>query len=86
LTPRAGSLQRTDILAPYRHELGYSVLHEIRRVRTNRIAQLLVETQMPVCEIADALGFADIQHFARYFRSAKKKISLLAYRKSRGGR
>jgi AraC-like DNA-binding protein len=53
-------------------------------VRTDKIAQLLVETQMPVCEIAEELGFDDIQHFARYFRSAKS-MSPLAYRKTQGG-
>jgi AraC-like DNA-binding protein len=39
---------------------------------------------MPVCEIAEELGFGDIQHFARYFRSAKN-ISPLAFRKIQGG-
>jgi LacI family transcriptional regulator len=68
----------------FRRELGYSVLDEIRRVRTDKIAQLLVETLMPVREIAGALGFADIQHFARYFRSAKG-MSPLAYRKTLSG-
>jgi LacI family transcriptional regulator len=82
---RIAGASRRVLEKRFRHELGYSVLNEIRRVRTNKIAQLLVETQMPVCEIAEALGFADIQHFARYFRSAKK-ISPLAYRKTRGGR
>ncbi len=81
---RSAGASRRVLEKRFRHELGYSVLNEIRRVRTNKIAQLLIETQMPVCEIAEALGFADLQHFARYFRSAKK-ISPLAYRKTRGG-
>jgi LacI family transcriptional regulator len=82
---RSAGVSRRVLEKRFRHELGYSVLSEIRRVRTNKIAQLLVETQMPICEIAEALGFADIQHFARYFRSAKN-ISPLAYRKTQGGR
>jgi LacI family transcriptional regulator len=80
---RSAGTSRRVLEKRFRHQLGYSVLNEIRRLRTNKIAQLLVETQMPVREIAEALGFADIQHFARYFRSAKK-ISPLAYRKTRG--
>jgi LacI family transcriptional regulator len=68
----------------FRRELGYSVLNEIRRVRTDKIAQLLVETHMPVREIAEALGFADIQHFARYFRACKN-VTPLAYRKAQAG-
>jgi transcriptional regulator GlxA family with amidase domain len=53
-------------------------------VRTDKIAQLLVETQLSVREIADAMGFGDVQHFARYFRSVRN-VSPLAYRRSLGG-
>ena len=59
------------------------MLDEIRRVRTDQIAQLLVETDLPVAQIADLLGFADTQHIARYFR-ADKHTSPLAYRKTYG--
>jgi AraC-like DNA-binding protein len=68
----------------FRRELGCSVLEEIRRVRAGMIAQLLVETLNPVHEIADALGFTDVQHFARYFRSVRG-MSPLVYRKTLGG-
>jgi LacI family transcriptional regulator len=81
---RSAGVSRRLLEKRFRRELGYSVLNEIRRVRTDKIAQLLHETQMTVCEIAEELGFADVQHFARYFRSVKK-ISPLAYRKSQGG-
>jgi LacI family transcriptional regulator len=68
----------------FRRELGCSVLDEIRRVRTEKMAQLLVDTQLPVREIAETLGFGDLQHSARYFRSVKK-MSPLAYRKAYAG-
>ncbi len=68
----------------FRRELGCSVLDEIRRMHTDKMAQLLVETQLPVCEIAETLGFGDVQHFARYFRSVKN-MSPLAYRKAYAG-
>jgi len=68
----------------FRRELGHSVLDEIRRVRTDKVAQMLVETQLPVAEIAEALGFSEVQHFARYFR-AVKNMSPLAYRKKFAG-
>jgi LacI family transcriptional regulator len=77
---RAAGLSRRLLEKRFRTELGCSVLTEIRRVRTDKIAQLLVETQMPVYEIAESLGFSDIQHFARYFRAARQ-MSPLAYRK-----
>jgi LacI family transcriptional regulator len=78
---RNAGISRRLLEKRFRRELGYSVLDDIRRVRTDKMAQLLVETQLPVCEIAETLGFGDVQHFARYFRSVKK-MSPLAYRKA----
>ncbi|MPN15588.1 hypothetical protein SDC9_162922 [bioreactor metagenome] len=60
--------------------MGTSILEEIRRARTDQIARMLVETALPVSQIADSLGFEDVQHFARYFR-AGKLMSPLAYRR-----
>jgi LacI family transcriptional regulator len=78
---RIAGISRRLLEKRFRRELGYSVLDDIRRVRTDKMAQLLVETQLPVCEIAETLGFGDVQHFARYFRSVKN-MSPLAYRKT----
>ena len=52
-------------------------------MRTDQIARLLVETDLPVAKIADLLGFPDMQHIARYFH-ADKHISPVAYRKAHG--
>lgn len=82
---RASGISRRALEKRFRDSLGRSVLDEIRRVRTDQIARLLVETEMPVAQIADRLGFADAQHIARYFRSAKA-VSPLAYRKTHGRR
>ena len=49
------------------------------------IVKLLIETELPVGRIAESLGFADVQHFARYFR-AVKQMSPLAYRRTYGKR
>ena len=80
---RSSGLSRRTLEKQFRKMLGRSVLDEIRRMRTDQIAQLLVETDMPVAQIADLLGFADTQHIARYFR-AEKGMSPLAYRKAYG--
>ena len=80
---RASGLSRRPLEKRFRNTLGRSVLDEIRRVRTDQIAQLLVETDLPVAQIAELLGFADMQHVARYFRAAKQ-VTPLAYRKARG--
>ncbi|MDE3068750.1 MAG: DNA-binding transcriptional regulator [Verrucomicrobiota bacterium] len=82
---RAAGLSRRALEIRFRRELGCSIHHHVRRVRTDQIARLLVETEMSVARIADSLGFPDVQHFARYFR-AVKQISPLAYRKAYGSR
>jgi len=77
---RAAGLSRRALEKRFRQELGHSILHGVRRARTEQIARLLVETQLPVGHIAESLGFEDVQHFARYFRAARQ-MSPLAYRK-----
>lgn len=77
---RAAGLSRRALEKRVREQMSCSVLDEIRRVRTGHIARLLVETHLPVTQIATACGFEDTQHFARYFR-AVKRMSPLEYRK-----
>lgn len=79
----AAGLSRRALEKRFRNILGRSVLQEIRRMRTDQIARLLAETDMTVAQVADLLGFADLQHFARYFR-AGKNMSPLAYRRAYG--
>jgi LacI family transcriptional regulator len=80
---RRAGLSRRLLERRFRREFNSSVQMEIRRVRTDQIARLLVETLMPIGDIAESLGFPDVQHFARYFRSGKQ-ISPLAYRRQMG--
>jgi len=68
---RATALSRRGLEKRFRRILGRSILEEIRRVRTDQIARLLVETDLPISAIADLLGFPQVQHVARYFRAAK---------------
>jgi LacI family transcriptional regulator len=82
-TAAAAGLSRRVLEKRFRKYLKYSALEEIRRVRTDQIARMLVETELPVGQIAEALGFEDVQHVARYFR-AGKGLSPLAYRKTHG--
>jgi LacI family transcriptional regulator len=78
---RSAGTSRRALEKRFRRLLGRSILQEIRRVRTDHIGRLLVETQLTVGQIADRLGFADTQHIARYFR-ASKRMTPLSYRKS----
>ncbi len=79
----SAGLARRALEKRFRKQLGRSILEEIRRVRTDQIARLLVETDLPVAKIADLLGFPDVQHIARYFQ-ADKHLGPVAYRKIYG--
>ena len=82
-TAAAAGISRRVLEKRFRQYLKHSALEEIRRVRTDQIARMLVETELPVSQIAETLGFQDVAHVARYFR-AGKGLSPLAYRKTRG--
>jgi LacI family transcriptional regulator len=80
---RAAGLSRRALENRFRLELGRSILQEIRRIRVDLIAQMLMETDLPVSDIARTLGYENLQHIARYFRK-EKHMSLVAFRKSHG--
>ncbi len=82
---RAAGLSRRALEKRFRQLLNHSVLDEIRQVRASQIARLLVETSLPVAQIAQNLGFEDIQHVSRYFRAVKGQTPL-AFRKMNGVR
>lgn len=73
---QAAGLSRRALEKRFRVFLGRSILEEIRRVRTDHMARMLVETELPVTAIAGMLGFTDAHHFARYFRSGKQMTPL----------
>lgn len=83
MVARAAGISRRSLEQRFRSTLGHSILNEIHRVRADNVARMLVETELPISKIAEALGFADVQHIARYFRKTRGK-SPLAYRKALG--
>ncbi len=74
-------ISRRGLERLFRRHTGGSILDAIRRERTGQIARMLVETELSIRQIADAMGFPDTQHFARYFRTVKKISPLLWRRK-----
>jgi LacI family transcriptional regulator len=82
---RAAALSRRVLEKRFRACVGRSVMQEIRRVRTEHIARLLVETELTIHQIGAEMGFGGIEHIARYFRE-EKGISPLAYRRKHGQR
>ena len=77
---RASGLSRRALEKQFRTLLDRSIRREIARVRVERICRMLEETNRPISEIAEAMGFEGQQHFARYFR-AEKGMTPLAYRR-----
>jgi LacI family transcriptional regulator len=80
---QASGLSRRVLEKSFRKILGRSILHEIRRVRVGQICRMLVETNQPISAIALALGYAGVEHVARYFRM-EKRMTPLGYRKRYG--
>jgi len=76
----AASISRRVLEKRFRKLLNRSVFEEIRRVRTRHCIKLLLETNMSISEIADALDFRGVAHISRYFRK-EAGMSLTDYRK-----
>ncbi len=60
--------------------LKRSVYEEIKRARINLISRMLLETDLPISDIAIRLGFNSGSHIARYFEQ-KMGMTPLKYRK-----
>ena len=68
---RATTLSRRALYTRFARTTGRNVSEYIRSVRAARAARLLLETTMPVAQIAAALEFPDEKNFARFFRREK---------------
>jgi LacI family transcriptional regulator len=77
---RAVSMSRRSLYNRFAQILGRSVHEEIKRVRVEQLAQLLVSTSLPISHIATTLGYSDIKNVARYFKQ-QKGMTPLEYRK-----
>jgi LacI family transcriptional regulator, galactose operon repressor len=77
------SIPRRTLEQKFRKELSRTVLEEITRIRIDKIAQMLIESNLSITQIALAMGFSSDAHISRYF-SQKKMLSPLQYRKLYG--
>jgi len=64
--------------------LGHTIHDEINRARMERVAQMLVQTNLPIKQIASDLGYPSPKHIARAFRK-EKGMTLLEFRVKFGG-
>lgn len=63
----------------FKKYLGYTVHEEIKRVKSDEIARLLLQTDLSVFQIAQQMGFENADNFSRYFFKAKG-MSPMAHR------
>lgn len=61
-------LSRPQFHAVFKKATGMTLVDYLNQMRLTRAAQLLQETEQPVVEIANAVGFADQSYFDRRFR------------------
>ena len=71
---------RRSLDEKFQKHLGYTVFAEIRRVRVENIARLLLENDLSISQIALELGYNDSDHIARFFKQ-EKGMTPQAYKK-----
>jgi LacI family transcriptional regulator len=79
----ATSLSRRKLELAFKKELNRSILKEMRRIRTDKIAQMLIETNLSITQIALAFGFSSPSHIGRYFKQ-EKGLTTQEYRQKNG--
>ncbi len=76
----AAGVSRAALYKRFHKSIGHSISSEIRYVRANEIARLLVETNMSISKIALSMGYRNTAHVARFFRH-EKGLTPVEYRK-----
>ncbi len=79
----ATCLSRRTLERRFLKAVGRSVQEEINRMRTERIAQMLVETRMSPVEIALAMGYNSVDNMRRFFQRQTHRTPLQFRRESR---
>ncbi len=73
-------LSRRSLESKFKKLIHRSIQEEIRKVRTDLIAQMLVETNLPISEITAKFDFTDQEHISRYFKK-EKAVGLREFRR-----
>jgi len=79
----ATSISRRSLEQRFRRVLNRSILDEIKRVHTEQVARMLIETNYSVKKITLALGHQSIDNISRYFKQFTG-LSPSEYRKQFG--
>lgn len=62
-------ISRFHLCRQFKKYTGTTVVQYVKAVRIGQAQRLLTETTMPVIEVSKAVGFANVTHFNRVFRS-----------------
>lgn len=79
---RIASMAPSTLLPVFRRVTGYSPIDYLIRVRLEKGAELLLQTVLPVSEVAQKCGFTDSNYFSRQFRK-RYNLSPKEYREGR---
>ena len=79
----AVNLSRRSLEQRFRKVLTHSVHDEIKYARVNQMADMLINTNLTMSQIARFLGYPDASNISRYFKQ-KKGINPTEYRKKFG--
>jgi LacI family transcriptional regulator len=77
---KATHLGRRTLEQRFRKTIHRSVYDEIRQIRVEWMARLLIETDLPISDITSHFNFTDAEHISRYFKK-EKGIGLREFRK-----
>lgn len=73
-------LSRRSLESRFKKIVHRSIQEEIRRIRTDLITQMLVETNLSISEITSMFNFTGFEHISRYFKK-EKGMGLREFRK-----
>ena len=77
---RVVPVSRRSLYERFEKVLNRPVHEEIKRVRVEHLARMLISTKLSISQIAASLGCSDMKNLARYFKQIKG-MSPLQYRK-----
>ena len=78
---QAVAISRRTLYERFAMMVGRSVHEEIKRVRVDQLARLLVDTDQPISQIASSMGYSGFENLARYFKQ-QKGMTPSQYRKT----
>lgn len=70
------------VIEQFKKYTGKTVVEYLKNIKMNKACELLKDTDMPIIEISNTLGYASLSHFNRVFKECLG-ITPAAYRKSK---